>query len=267
MTGHAPISGSLDRADVLGRDVAFPGDPMGNRCHRDADFVGKGLVGLIANKANGASNRRVRGGHAPTVLKVLPKRNTLGVGGTDQFTNTIGSMNEQGSGPVPTPFSRALGKAIRTANRSHEDIAEAMGVSAGLVSAWVTGRKPVPATRAMPLAAYLDCKPEDISSAFATIAAQDNVRALPGARLNPDLEKNRAENDVDALRLIVSALVSVAVVHRPAEARELARVLRRSAPKRFLDQGYLGLQLAALERAVGQPKEAAPAASRPRAKR
>lgn len=169
--------------------------------------------------------------------------------------------------PSPTPYSRALAEAIDAAGMSHEAIAAAVGVSPALISAWATARKPVSAKRAGAVGALLDVAPESISADYAIIAEGANVLSMPGApALDPDLERSRVENDIDALRRVVSALVNAMTIHRPAEAGDVARTLRASAPKRFLEQGYLGGQLAILESAVGRTKAAAPATSRRRAK-
>lgn len=173
--------------------------------------------------------------------------------------------------PTPTPHSRALSAAIRDADRTHEDIAAAIGVTPGAVSAWQTGRKKVPAQRAKPLADYLgNCQPDAISPGYAKFAAQHGgqVVSLPGSpALAPELTQSRVENDIDALRMMVAALVDVMIVHRPAEAQAAARVLRKTVPAKFQRQGFAGLQLAKLEQRAAPPAAAEPAAVRPRAKR
>jgi hypothetical protein len=170
--------------------------------------------------------------------------------------------------PVPTPYSKALAKAI--GERRHEDIAGALGVTAGLISAWVTGRKPVPATRAQPLADELgNVEPEAVSEAYALIARQagGKVLAMPGTpAMRPELALNRVENDIDSLRWFATVMVDVMLRHRPAEAADLLATVQRRVPRKFRDNGFL-LELSEAMAKQSAASAGVPAAAQPRAKR
>lgn len=116
----------------------------------------------------------------------------------------------------------------------------------------------MPADKARKLAKILGVTdPATLSSGYAAVAEHEpgNVAVLPkqdGAQgpLRPDLVIARLENDVDALRYAVAALVSTMTIHRPAEAADAARVLRRSVPARFRESGLIPELAATLERAL-----------------
>lgn len=169
--------------------------------------------------------------------------------------------------PVPTPYSRALATAI--GDRKHEDIAGALGVTPGLVSAWSTGRKPVPATRAQPLADELgNVAPEAISEAYALIARQAGGKVLPmpgTPAVRPELALNRVENDIDSLRWFATVLVDVMRRHRQAEAADVLETIQRKVPRKFRDNGFL-LELSEAMAARAPASAKAPAAARKRAK-
>lgn len=185
--------------------------------------------------------------------------------------NTIRHMKPAPDSPTPTPYSRALAEAIRKAKKRHEDLAEPLKVTPGLVSAWVTGRKPVPAKRAKPLADELgNVSPEAISEAYAIIAKQGgaNVLSMPGTpALRPELLQSRLENDVDSLRHLVAVLVDVMLRHRPAEASDLLETIQRKVPRKFRDAGFLLELTEAMAARVAAPAKArasAPKRAKPR---
>lgn len=159
--------------------------------------------------------------------------------------NTIGNMSKRKGppGPPPTPYSLALSEAVRQSGRTHEDLAEILKVTSGLISAWQTGRKPVPATRALPLASELgNVAPEAISADYAKISRQTGAKVvqMPGtAPVHPALAQNRNENDIDSLRWFASLMMAVMLDHRPAEAVELYEKIQRKVPKKFRDNGFL----------------------------
>jgi hypothetical protein len=272
--GHAPIGDALDRSHVLGRDLTAAIQPMRDGGWRDAHFIREGLLGVPAKQGKGSLDMEVGSHCVPTIPKVQARRNTPGAGGARRPANTIGSMKKRGpegsaaTPPKTTPFSLALRQAIRDAQKTHEDVADAMKVTPGLVSAWVTARKAVPAERAVPLATYLGCAPETISAGYAEIAKQGaKVLTLPGSpALAPELAQSRVENDVDALRMALWALTGAMTAHRPAEAKDVLQMLRKAAPARFLRQGFLAELVAMLESRADQPAAAGPGASRRRAK-
>lgn len=157
--------------------------------------------------------------------------------------NTIGKMKRDKPDYRPTQYSRALAEAIRKSERKHEDLADKLGVTAGLISAWSLGRKPVPSVRALPLAAELgNVPPEAISEAYATIARQNGGKILPmpgSPALHPALAQNRNENDIDSLRWFASVMVDVMLRHRQAEAFDLLETIQKKVPKKFRDNGFL----------------------------
>jgi DNA-binding transcriptional regulator YdaS (Cro superfamily) len=170
--------------------------------------------------------------------------------------------------PAPSPYSVALRSAIERKGVRHEELAAPLGVSPALVSAWVTGRKPVPATRAKPLADELgNVAPEAISRDYAAIAKQGaNVAQMPGTpALHPALAQNRVENDIDSLRLALAVMVDVMRRHRPAEAADVLETIQRTVPRKFRDSGFL-LELAEALGARSPSSAKGKAAARPRAK-
>lgn len=167
-----------------------------------------------------------------------------------------------------TPESKALAAAFKGRPRGFvSSVARQIGVEPNNISHWIHGRRPVPAVYARPLATMLGVDPASISTAFAAVAAGENVSQMPvKAELAPGLVASRQDNDVDALRFIVSAQIVAMLTHRPAEATEFARLLRTYAPAKFHTRGFLG-EILAMAESRAAPKAAAPGASQPRAKR
>jgi DNA-binding transcriptional regulator YdaS (Cro superfamily) len=135
-----------------------------------------------------------------------------------------------------------------------------MGVTDGMVSQWVTGRRPVPAEKAVRLGSYVDIDPRAISAkynAMAEAGSMGNVvplRASQGSDEEPlrqDLVIRRLENDVDSLRYALAAMVAVMTTHRPAEASDVAKAIRRHVPGRYVQQGFVNELLQALDRGAG----------------
>lgn len=149
-----------------------------------------------------------------------------------------------------TKESLALTAAIGT--RSNVAVANAIGVTPGAVSQWKQGTRPVPATLADVLGAYLGIDPATICAKYAILKAA-GAGALPtrvdstADQRRPDLIIRRLENDVDSLRLALGALAATMRVHRPAEAKDAARAIRRTVPAKFVRQGYIHELLSVLE--------------------
>lgn len=139
---------------------------------------------------------------------------------------------------------------------SNVSIARYMGVSDGLVSQWVTGRRPVPADKAVRLAEYMGADPKAISAKYAAVHAQEPVGSAAVPAVNEadaderrlDLTIARLENDIDSLRFAIAAMVSVMTVHRPAEGAAVAKAMRRHVPAKFVRQGYLAELLDVLDK-------------------
>lgn len=170
-------------------------------------------------------------------------------------------MNRNSIAPMPnrtrslTAEALALKAAIKNSGMKNGPIAEHLGVSEGLISQWTTGHRPVPADKAGKLAKLLGVKdPTEISPGYASTLAihEDSVAYLPQLADKPlraDLVIARLENDIDALRYAVAALVSTMTIHRPAEAADAARALRRMVPARFRESGLVHELASILERA------------------
>lgn len=170
--------------------------------------------------------------------------------------NSIASMPKPPKKPTPTAQSLALTAAINKAKLTKAAIAEHAGVSPPMVSQWASGHRPVPADKARRLGELLGIAPERISASFASVAEHEPGNVVPlrkGAEseqpLRPDLVIARLQNDVDALRYALAALVSVMTVHRPAEAEAAAKAIRRAVPAKFRDQGFVHELVAVLDRA------------------
>lgn len=154
----------------------------------------------------------------------------------------------------PSKEALALASAISSSGLTHEAVGEHVGVTAGQVSHWVTGRRPVPVERAEKLATYLGIAPERICARYARLTKTGSGVALvshagtKGDERRHDLIVARLENDVDALRYAMGALVSAMVIHRPAEASDVARVLRKHVPAKFVNHGFVAELLKALDK-------------------
>jgi DNA-binding transcriptional regulator YdaS (Cro superfamily) len=157
----------------------------------------------------------------------------------------------------PSKQALALAAAIAASGHNSAEVAEHMGVSAGLVSQWITGRRPIPPERAPKLAAFVGLEPHALSDRYAEISSQ--VVNGPRSRSSTpahgaedprrsDLVIARLENDIDSLRYALGALVAVMTVHRPAEGVAVAKTLRKSVPAKFVKQGYIAELLDVLER-------------------
>lgn len=169
--------------------------------------------------------------------------------------NSIASMAKTPEKPRPSAQSLALTAAINASRITKAAIAEQVGVSAGMVSQWASGHRPVPAGKARKLAEVLGVKdPKRISAAFAEVAENERSNVVPLRQvsdqpLRPELVIARLQNDVDALRYGMAALVATMTFHRPSEAEAAAKAIRRNVPAKFRDQGFLAELLAVLDRA------------------
>lgn len=163
--------------------------------------------------------------------------------------NSIANMKKL----TPTPESAALDNAMADRRVHNATLARHVKVSDGLVSQWRTGRRPVPAHYAPKVAGFLDMQdPALISAQYAQVRAAQtgNGVAIPGVDAFPDdLALRRLENAIDELRHAVAAMITASIIHRPAEARDVAKAIRRHAAPRSLRSGLLAELLQALEKA------------------
>lgn len=157
---------------------------------------------------------------------------------------------------TPSREALSLSAAMTASGLNNVAVAKHMGVSDGLVSQWVTGRRPVPPDKAVKLGGYVGVAPEAISAKYAaTLSAQAEGNVVPHISESiddprrQDLIIRRLENDVDSLRFALGAAVSVMAIHRPTEASAFAKTLRKSVPAKFVQQGYIAELLRALEKA------------------
>lgn len=156
---------------------------------------------------------------------------------------------------TPTKESEAIATAMRDHRLSNAMVAHHMHVSDGMVSQWKTGRRPVPATHAPKLATLLGVDDAaEISAAYSNVrTAQLGNTALAVAEQHPQysdqLTIRRLENAVDSLRYAIAAITSATVVHRPAEARDVARLIRKHVPTPIARKGLLAELLQALDKA------------------
>jgi len=168
-------------------------------------------------------------------------------------SNSIASMKK--ANPAPSKESLALKSAFEQAKMSQAAVAKHLNVSPGMVWQWIEGARPVAARYAKKLGELLAVEPARISEAYSEIMQQDgsgnvvSIRKASTDERRPDLIARRLENDVDALRFALGAIVSTMVAHRPAEATAVGKALRGSVPARFLDRGFLYELLAVLDKA------------------
>jgi transcriptional regulator with XRE-family HTH domain len=166
--------------------------------------------------------------------------------------NSIATMPK--TTPVPTRYSLALSAAIKDSKLTKALIAEHMDVSPGFVSQWASGLRTVPPEKASRLGDLLTIEPSNISPKFAQHwASPGNVVPIrnddSADQRRPELIIARLENDIDSLRFAVGALVAAMTTHRPIEAVDVAKSIRKSVPKKFVRQGYLHELLQALDKA------------------
>lgn len=157
----------------------------------------------------------------------------------------------------PPKEALALAAAMKNHGASNAAVAKHMGVSDGLVSQWKIGRRPVAPEHAPRLAKFLGISdPTQISAAYGRVQEGQVGNVVPlrdyahasGDERRPDLVIARLENDIDSLRFALAAMASVMTVHRPAEAADVARAIRKHVPGKFVQQGYLRELLQALDK-------------------
>lgn len=147
----------------------------------------------------------------------------------------------------------ALDAAIKDSGLTKAAISAHMGVSPAMVSQWANGDRPVPAEKAQRLGDYLSIPPAKISAKFAEYwDTSSNVVPLrkhaDDEPLRADLVIARLENDIDSLRFAMAAMVAAMTVHRPAEASDVAKTIRKNVPQKFVRRGYLYELLQALDK-------------------
>lgn len=166
--------------------------------------------------------------------------------------NSIAFMPKNKQAATPTKESLVITAALADTTKSA--VAKHMGVSDGLIYQWASGRRPVPAHQAPRLAKCLGVSdPAAVSAAYAKVQQSTigNVVPMPNAKdadqRRSDLVIARLENDVDSLRFALAAMTAVMKAHRPTEAADAAKTIRRRVPAKFVNQGFLHELLQVLE--------------------
>lgn len=154
--------------------------------------------------------------------------------------------------PAPSKESLALASLMRAKGVKNADLARELNVDAGYVSQWKNGTRPIPAKNAQAVALALGTKPELISTAYAEMPSSNGNLALDIAvtqdeKPRLDLTINRLENGIDSLRLALGVMAGVMLAHRPAEAADVARSLRKNLKGKFVNQGFVKELLEVLE--------------------
>ena len=157
----------------------------------------------------------------------------------------------------PSKEALALSAAINSLGLKKTAIADQLGVSAGLVSQWASGHRPVPPEKAAKLGEIVSVEPGKLSARYADFQAMDAGNVVPIRKANEhdderrhDLVIARLENDIDSLRYALGAIVAVMAVHRPAEGAAVAKAIRKGVPAKFVKQGYVSELLGVLDKAA-----------------
>ncbi len=144
-------------------------------------------------------------------------------------------------------------------NLTEEIVGNAVGVTQGQISHWSGARLPVPAKRAAALAKALGFDdPGILSPAFRKLQSQA-VRETPGhydaaAQALADLRR-----EVDALRAMVVTVMTIAAIHRPIEAADVAKRLRKHLHPALVKETTVAETLKTIEQLVTRsapPKKA-----------
>lgn len=145
---------------------------------------------------------------------------------------------------------------------SREDLAKAAGIGVSTLSDLELDRSKS-TTKLHRIAERLGVRTEWLETGKSPKQADVHATGQQ-PELRPELVIARLQNDVDSLRYAVAALVATMTVHRPAEAADAAKALRKQLPAKFRDQGFAHELASILERA-GKPETAAQGASPSRA--
>lgn len=168
--------------------------------------------------------------------------------------NSIAAMPKKTTPPAaPSKQALAFAGALRDAAISDAKLAAKLEVSPGLIYQWKKGIRPVPQHHAEAVGRELGVDPARISEDYASfLTAASNIVPMPrssgGDERRHDLIIARLENDIDSLRFAMAALVSTMTIHRPAEAADVAKTIRKKVPQKFVRQGYLHELLQALDK-------------------
>jgi hypothetical protein len=154
----------------------------------------------------------------------------------------------------PTKEALRLKASIDASDYTQAQVAANLEVDPTLVSQWCSSRRPVALEKAKPLADMLGIQdPGQISKAWRDAYQAGVGQVAPKLAeveddsRRPDLVIARLENDVHSLSLAIATMVSVMVVHRPAEAADAAEAMRKRIPRKWRDKGLIAELLTALD--------------------
>lgn len=158
------------------------------------------------------------------------------------------------SRPAPTRESEALDAALAKRGRSaNRQLAALLDMEPSVVSQWRTARRPVPARLAEIVADFAGVRPDQISRAYAEMAAAQLRLAVGEPRAAYAAADEVAADQIREIHSVLAALVAAMVKHRPAEAADVASALWRMAPAHLLEKGLIPELLATLD-AAGRRK-------------
>lgn len=119
---------------------------------------------------------------------------------------------------------------------SNVAIAKRLGLEPGVVSHWVTGRRPVPIKYVVELGRLIDMEPAEINPSYADIIASavpdpDRRRALP-----TDQALARVERRIESVLVMLGALATTMTEFRPVEAATVAKLIRHHSHAKMIDR-------------------------------
>ena len=134
-----------------------------------------------------------------------------------------------------------------TPGLTEEIVGTAMGVTQGQISHWSGGRLRVPAERASALAKALNIDdPGKLSIAFRKLQAQAVKETPPSYAADDELDALRRE--LDAVRALIVTMLTVGATHRPIEAADVARRIRKHVHPAIVREAVVSETLKTIDR-------------------
>lgn len=149
-----------------------------------------------------------------------------------------------------------LRKAMAEANINQKQLADSVGVRPPSVNGWLSEKaKFLRGENLLRAAKVLGVSQLWLAEGKGPMRMDDPTGNVVALRKTPDtvsegLAISRLENDVHVLNLALGALAAAMADHRPTEARDVAKALRRNVPAKFRDQGMLAELIAVLDKAA-----------------
>lgn len=143
---------------------------------------------------------------------------------------------------------------------TEELVGTALGVTQGQISHWSNGRLRVPADRAADLARVLDiADPGELSIAFRKLQAQGVREPMATYGTPPDVLAE-LRRELDAMKAMVVSMLTTAATHRPIEASDVARRIRRHVHPALIREPVVAETLKTIDRmtaaATAPPRKA-----------